>query len=119
VSVRTLLRGLLLATAFALGTITFGWWAVPAVAALWGLIAGSGRANAGTSAVGAAVAWGVLLVAPAVRGAPTVAFLVHLARAMSVPVWALLSAQLALPLVLSWSATTLAASVREGRYGSR
>jgi hypothetical protein len=115
---RTLLRAVLLATAFALGTIAFGWWAVPAVAALWGLIAGPGRRNAGTAAIAAAVAWAVLLVAPALRGAPTATFVVHLARTMSVPVWALLTAELALPLMMSWSATTLTASVREGRHGN-
>ena len=36
---RTLLQILLLSVAFALATVIMGWWAVPALAVLWGLLA--------------------------------------------------------------------------------
>ena len=35
---RTLLQILLLSVAFALATVIMGWWAVPALAVLWGLL---------------------------------------------------------------------------------
>jgi hypothetical protein len=105
------LRGGVLIAAYVLGTITFGWWSVPAIAALWGLIAGRGRAW--TSAIAAVVAWAALLAFTAARGAPLASFAHQLAGAMAVPAWTVLSAEFALPLTLAWSATAVFGSIRE------
>jgi hypothetical protein len=113
--VRPALRVGILAVAFAIGTGAFGWWAVPAIAALWGLIAG--RHSARASAIAAPLAWGVLIATAALRGAPIGTFVSSLAGAMALPAWLLLSAEFTLPLMLAWSATALFGSIRERPHG--
>ena len=112
---RSVSRVAILAVAYAMGTAAFGWWAIPITAAVWGLIAGPGAA--GASAIAAAVAWAALLLTPAVGRAPVLAFATNLAGAMSIPAWALLSAEFVLPLMLAWSATAFFASIRERPHG--
>lgn len=105
---RTALRIFLLAAAFALATAGFGWWAVPAVAGGWGLIA-PGRAGRST-AFAAALGWAGLLALQAwggglLRLAPLVA------GAMQLPTPVPLLLTLALPAVLAWATATLAAEI--------
>ena len=111
---RNIARMVLLVLAFCLGTYGLGWWAVPAIAVAWALITPAvARAGirAGTAAV---LAWALLLVLPAVFGAPMFSFGSKLAAAMSLPVWALYLAELVFPFAAAWSAASLTAAVRGG-----
>ncbi|MDE3215175.1 MAG: hypothetical protein KGO03_02180 [Gemmatimonadota bacterium] len=109
---RTLLRLALLTVAFALGTYAFGWWAVPAVAAAWGLMNPAAPRTAVRAATAALVAWLLLLFVPQIFGAPIVPFGIRLSAAMRIPAWALWTAECAFPLALAWSAAALAAALR-------
>lgn len=62
------LRALLLAAAFAIGTWTLGWWAVPVIGAAWGVLR-RGRARFGDAFVAAMIAWAALLALDSARGA--------------------------------------------------
>ena len=58
---------LLLAAAFALGTWILGWWAVPLLGAVWGIMR-RGRPRFASAFAAAAVAWAALLVGDATAG---------------------------------------------------
>ncbi len=109
---RGLLRLMLLALAFGLGTYGFGWWAVPLVSFAWGVMNGPTRRVAVRAGLAAAIAWALLLVAPAITGAPIFSFGGKLAGAMQVPAWALWTVELGFPLVLAWSAALLGSAFR-------
>ena len=64
---RASLRIVLLATAFALGTWILGWWAVPLLGAVWGVMR-RGRSRFASAFAGAALAWLALLAFDAARG---------------------------------------------------
>jgi hypothetical protein len=112
---RGLLRLALLALAFALGTYAFGWWAVPAVAFVWGVVSGTDRRVAVRAGVSAAVAWVLVLLVQALLRAPILAFGDKLAGAMQVPVWALWAVEVAFPLLAGWSAALLGSALRGPR----
>jgi len=63
-----LIRLVLLSAAIALATIAFGWWAVPVVAAVWGVVARHQRGSALADGLASVVAWAGLLGADAARG---------------------------------------------------
>jgi hypothetical protein len=112
---RRLLRVALLALAFALGTYAFGWWAVPAVAFVWGAMSGAVRRVAVRAGGAATLAWALLLLAQAALRAPVLSFGDKLAGAMQVPVWALWTAELAFPWLAAWSAALLGSALRGPR----
>ena len=58
---------LLLAAAFALGTWILGWWAVPLLGAIWGVLR-RGRSRFLSAFAAAALAWAALLAFDAARG---------------------------------------------------
>jgi len=66
VSMRILLRIVLLGAAFALATVALGWIAVPIVGLLWGLIARDTQRPALTAGAAALAAWAILLAWTAV-----------------------------------------------------
>ena len=111
------IRLALLAAAFALGTWALGWWAVPALAALWG--AGGALLNQGPTgptragrhaaleaALAALVAWGAILAVAAAR-APLGALADRLGGIMRLPAAALVLLTLVFPALLAWSAAAL------------
>ncbi|HEX8725414.1 MAG TPA: hypothetical protein VF737_08510 [Gemmatimonadaceae bacterium] len=108
---RALLRLVLLIVAFGLGTYAFGWWAVPIVALAWGAMNGAARRVAVRAGAAAALAWALLLLAPAVIRDPVVSFGAKLAGAMQLPVWALWAAELVFPFLVAWSAALLGSAV--------
>ena len=61
-------RLVLLTAAMAAATIAFGWWAVPVVAAVWGIVARDQRGPALAAGLAAMAAWGSLLLFDAARG---------------------------------------------------
>jgi hypothetical protein len=112
---RTWLRLILLALAFALGTSVLGWWAVPAVGAVWGLMNPAGRRVAFHAGVAAAIAWAALVLLPAVPGAPVLSFAGKLAATMQVPGWVLAAVEVLFPFALAWASATLGAAVPGSR----
>lgn len=107
---RTYTRLALLALAFALGTYGFGWWAVPVVGLVWGLA--SPQRAAFRAGGAAAIAWGLMLVLPAVVGVPIFSFGGKLAAAMTMPQWALYAAELVFPFAAAASAAALGSGLR-------
>jgi hypothetical protein len=105
--VRSLARLILLAAAFALATAAFGWWTVPLVAALWGLMAGTLRRASLTSTLAAALGWGILLGWGAMHG-PVVELARKLGGVMQLPPLVLVAATIVFPALLAWSATVVA-----------
>ena len=63
---RAIASTLLLAAAFALGTLILGWWAVPLLGAIWGLLR-RGRPRFASAFAAAALAWAALLAFDAAR----------------------------------------------------
>jgi hypothetical protein len=105
-TVRTIARTLLLATAFALATAGFGWWTVPIVGALWGIIAPDRRHPARLAALAAPLAWGALLVWGAMHG-PVPALATRLAGVLHVPAPVLIAVTLIFPAALAWSSAVV------------
>lgn len=111
----TTLRVILVALVIALGTVLLGWWAVPVVAAAYGVVARRSRFPGLVAAAGAALAWGGYLGVAALGGAPVESFSPSLAASMQLPAWAPFMATLAFPALLAAPAAYLGARVM-GRY---
>ena len=65
---RQLLRVVLLAGACVVATVIAGWWSVPVLGAIWGVIARRERGAGWTAALAAGIAWTSLLLWTALRG---------------------------------------------------
>lgn len=111
----TVLRTIILALVLALGTVMLSWWAVPFLAAAYGVLMRGAPRPGLTAAGGGALAWGGFLGIAAMGGAPVGSFASSLAASMHVPGWAPLAATLAFPAVLAGLAAYLGARVG-GRY---
>lgn len=102
---RSVVRVVLLALAFALGTLVIGWFALPIVAVVWGAIADRERASL-DAAVAAVVGWGALLVLAMFTGA-----IGEVARVIGgvvgVPSWVPIAATLLFGVALAWSAAVV------------
>ena len=108
---RLALRVPLLALAFALATFGFGWWAVPLLAALWGILTRAEASGAAVAAaLGALVAWAAFLLWGAVRG-PVYELASVVTGVMGVPSAALIILTLLFPAALAWSASTVAQAI--------
>ena len=101
------IRLVLLTVAFIVGTWVFGWWAIPAIALLWGLIARGASGSALTAAVAAVLAWAALLGLDAVDGRFGV-LLARIAPVFTLPGIALVGVTLLLAALLAWSAAAFA-----------
>lgn len=110
-----LLRTLILTVLIALGTVLLGWWAVPAVAAVHGLVARGARRPGLTAAAAGAMAWGGYLAITALGGGPVTAFGARLAASMQLPASGPFLATLAFPALLAGLASYLGARLG-GRY---
>jgi hypothetical protein len=98
----------------AIGTWLFGWWAVPIIAMIAGLL----RCGAGVTAIASATAWMILLAIDATSGAvPRVAS--TLAGIMGLPAAAIYLLTLVFPALLGWSAASLGNAARSLRATSR
>jgi hypothetical protein len=102
-----------LAAAFALAT-KLGWWAVPVVAALWGVMRPAVSAPAATAALAAASAWAAWLLADWQANHHAMEVLTtRLGGVMSVPPAVLILLTLLLGAVLAWAAAALAGSMAD------
>ena len=59
---KTMLGLLVLAAAFALGTMAVGWWAVPVIAAAWGWSVDRSKRPALVAGASALLGWGALVI---------------------------------------------------------
>ncbi len=106
-------RTAILALAFALATYAVGWWSVPVLGAVWGVVTpGGGRAGR-TAALAAAAGWVLLLGWIGVRG-PVLAVADVVGRILALPAPVLIAVTLLLPAALAGSAATLAGGWRRG-----
>lgn len=104
-------RWLALVLVLAVGTALVGWWAVPVVAALWGV---SGWAREGAwwkASAAAALAWALLLAWTATQG-PVLALAEKVGPIFSLPAIGFLFLPLFFAAVLAGSAAELASSLR-------
>jgi hypothetical protein len=62
------IRLLLVSAAIAAATIAFGWWGVPVVGAVYGLLGREQRSSALIAGIAGALAWGALLVWVSTQG---------------------------------------------------
>jgi len=102
---RAVLRGALLAMAFALATAVLGWWTVPALGALWGILAPRGSRPGTTAALAAMTGWLALLVSAALRG-PAWELAAKVGGVMALPGWAFVVLTLVYPALLAGLAAT-------------
>ena len=107
---RVLLRVLLLAVAFALGTAVFGWWAVPVLAAAWGVIAHDRRGAPVAAAAGGFAAWLGLLLWTAATG-PARELADKLGALLGAPGAGLVALTLLFPALAAWSAAYVGAAI--------
>jgi len=107
---RTAVKLILLAEAFAVATFGLGWWSVPIVAALWGALSREPR-RAILAGVCAAAGWLTLLILDVVRGSVGVMG-TQLADVMSVPTAVLYFVTLLFPALLAWCGAVLAPQLR-------
>lgn len=102
-----------LVAAFALAT-TFGWWAIPVVAALWGMLRPAVDAPAGTAALAAGSAWALWLLGDWQANHDAMGILsTRLGGIMGVPPAVLILATLTLGALLAWSAAALAGAIAD------
>jgi hypothetical protein len=105
--VRFVLRVVLLALSFGIGTWILGWWAVPLFAAIAALLARNVRHQGIAAAIAAAVAWGILLAWSANEGSVW-SFSRLAGGAMGVSGVTLIFLTLAFPAALAWAVTVVA-----------
>ena len=100
-----------LVAAFVLAT-RFGWWAIPVVAALWGVLRPALDAPAAIAGLAAASAWALWLLGDwqADHDAMTI-LSTRLGGVMKLPPVALILLTLLLAAVLAWSAAALAGGI--------
>ena len=104
------IKAILLAEAFATATFGFGWWTVPVIAAVYGLISTNPK-RARTAALCALGGWATLLLLDAAKG-PVAAMASRLGGVMGVPSTVLLILTLVFPAALAWSAAAFMRSLR-------
>lgn len=111
-STRALVRLAMLGSAYAIGTFWLGWWSVPVIAILWGLIASGTPRAVLHSTLAAAIAWSALLIWTTLSGPlPTIAN--QLAGATGLHPAVLIIVTVVFPAILALSGTLLGTGVRE------
>ena len=108
----TAVRLSLLSVAVGLATAWLGWWAVPAIGVLWGLLAPRESQASLTVSCAAALGWAGLLVISAVRG-PMWELADKVGGMLAIPGWLFVVVTVAFPAVLAGMAAVAAGAVRE------
>ena len=105
------MRSASIALVLAAATILLGWWAVPILACLGGLVLRPQAWDSARAALAAVVAWAAILAWTAATS-PLAKLLHQLSSLMHLPGWALIAVTLVFPMLLAWSAWTLGREVR-------
>ena len=103
-----------LTAAMAVATVAFGWWAVPVVAAVWGVLARAQRGSALLAGLSAMLAWAALLGFDAARG-PVGSLATTLGALLKITSAGALAVTLALPGLLALTAAIVARSIASVR----
>ena len=110
---RSLLQILLLSVAFALATLIVGWWAVPLLAAMWGLLTSREKSAELVAAAAAGLGWSLLLVWTATQG-PIGELASRAAGVMGISSLALIAVAIVFSMAIAWSAAAVARAVGWG-----
>jgi hypothetical protein len=110
--VRAVVKFVLIAEAFSVGTYALGWWAVPLIALLCGLVISVDGRPVFYSTAGAAAGWSMLLLLDAARG-PLGEVGTRFGGVMGFPPAALFVTTLLFPALLAWSASSIGAAARK------
>lgn len=100
------LQVVLLSVAIALATTVVGWWAVPLLAATWGLVSKADERPALAAALAAGLGWVLLLIWTAGEGSIE-ALASRAAGVMGISVFTLTLVTVLFPVALAWSAALL------------
>lgn len=95
-------------------TIFVGWWTVPLVGAVWGIVAARETAPVMTAAAASGLAWAALLGWAAMRG-PIVELSQAVAPILSLPNWGLMGVTVLFPMLLAGSAAMLTNAAKQKR----
>jgi len=114
---RALVLWLVLLAAIALGTAVLGWWAVPVVAAVWGLATPVGKGTWRCAALAGSGAWALLLLFTATQG-PVGELASKVGAVFALPGFAFVLITLLFPAVMAASAAELAGVLR-GAWSTR
>jgi hypothetical protein len=107
---KTVVKVVLLAEAFAVATFGLGWWSVPLVAALFALVSTSNR-RALVAGACAAGGWATLLLLDIAKG-PVASMGTRLGGVMGLPPVALYLVTLIFPALLAWAAAAIVPRLR-------
>jgi hypothetical protein len=110
--VRAVVKFVLIAEAFSVLTYALGWWAVPLIALLCGLVISFDGRPVFYATAGAAAGWLMLLLLDAARG-PLGEVGTRFGGVMGFPPAALFVTTLLFPALLAWSASSIGAAVRK------
>ena len=108
-SMRTIVKAILIAELFAVATYALGWWTVPLIAAAWGFVSRDENV-APYTALCAMAGWATLLLLDAAKG-PVANMAARLGGVMGIPSVLLYVLTLLFPALLAWSAAKLSAGL--------
>lgn len=111
INMRSVIKLVLLAEAFAVATFALGWWTVPIVAAAWAAYS-TDENRARSAALCAMGGWATLLALDFARG-PVGTMGAQLGGVMNLPPVVLYVLTLVFPALLAWSAATLVPRLRK------
>lgn len=109
------LRVVFLALVFALGTAWYGWWTVPVIALVYGVMDRARWHRGWLAASGAVVSWSGILTIAQMRGAPVWESGGRIASILRLPAPALLVVTLAFAALLAGPAATLGSAISRNR----
>ncbi|MFN2602037.1 MAG: hypothetical protein ABR582_04675 [Gemmatimonadaceae bacterium] len=115
---RAVVKFLLLSEAFAVATYAVGWWAIPLVALVCGLVMNREGRPIYYSTICAAAGWLSLLLLDAARG-PLGELAARFGGVMGFSPVALFVTTLIFPALLAWSASSLGVVIRARVFGVR
>ncbi len=107
---RPTLQVAILSVAFALATVVLGWWAVPVLAGVWGVVARVDERPAVVAALGAGLGWILLLVWTAAQG-PAGELAQRAAGVMGIPSALLFLITVLFPMMIAWGAAVLGETI--------
>jgi hypothetical protein len=117
-TLRTIVKFLLLSEGFVVATYAVGWWAIPFVALICGMVMNPEGRPIYYSTICAAAGWLSLLLLDAARG-PLGEVAARFGGVMGFPPAALIVTTLIFPALLAWSASSVGAVIRAKFFAAR